>query len=233
MTAMGTRRLPLLVTTLAAPAALTLALTGCSSSDSGPDPQPTATDLAQGLASGDLSAVTFAGVAADDVQKKYDAAVAGLGEVKPNVTVASLSEDSDTSATATLSWTWPLGEGWTYTTKAPLKATADGDQWQVDWQDAVVEPSLRNGDTLDATTVAAQRGDVLGPHGVGLVTERPVLRFGVDKHKVKGSAALDSARRLARLLGVDEASYVKLVKGAGSEQFVPAIVYRQADVPPA
>jgi len=233
MTAMGTRRLPLLVTTLAAPAALTLALTGCSSSDSGPDPQPTATDLAQGLASGDLSAVTFAGVAADDVQKKYDAAVAGLGEVKPNVTVASLSEDSDTSATATLSWTWPLGEGWTYTTKAPLKTTADGDQWQVDWQDAVVEPSLRNGDTLDATTVAAQRGDILGPHGVGLVTERPVVRFGVDRIKVGAAQAPESARRLAQLVGIDVASYVKQVKAAGPKAFVQAIVFRKDEVPPA
>ena len=230
---MGTRRLPLLVTTLAAPAALTLVLTACSSSDSGPDPQPTATDLAQGLASGDLSGVTFAGVAADDVQKKYDAAVAGLGEVKPNVTVANVSEDSDTKATATLSWTWPLGEGWSYTTKAPLETTADGDQWQVDWQDAVVEPSLTTGDTLDATTVAARRGDILGPHGVGLVTDRPVVRFGVDRIKVGAAQAPESARRLAQLVGIDVASYVKQVKAAGPKAFIQAIVFRKDEVPPA
>jgi cell division protein FtsI/penicillin-binding protein 2 len=59
-----------------------------------------------------------------------------------------------------------------------------------------------------------------------------VVRFGVDKHKVKGAAALASARRLAQLLGIDVASYVKLVKGAGTEQFVQAIVYRQDEVPP-
>ena len=72
---MGTRRLSLLVTTLAAPAALTLVLSGCSSSDSGPDPQPVATDLAEGLASGDLSQVAFVGTTPDAVQKQYAAAV--------------------------------------------------------------------------------------------------------------------------------------------------------------
>src|SRR5690349_9090435 len=112
MAAMGIRRSPLLVTTLAAPVALVLVLTGCSSGDSGPDPQPTATDLAQGLASGDLSQVPFDGAAADDVQKQYDAAVAGMGDVKPNVTVADVAEGGSTAATATLHWTWPLGDGW-------------------------------------------------------------------------------------------------------------------------
>ena len=230
---MGTRRLPLLVTTLAAPAALTLVLTACSSGDSGPDPQPTATDLAQGLASGDLSQVAFVGTSADAVQKQYDAAVAGLGEVKPNVTVAGVEESGDTDATATLHWTWPLGDGWAYTTQVPLKTTPDGDQWQVVWQPDAVESSLTEGDTLDATTVVAKRGDILGPHGVGLVTERPVVRFGVDRLKVGAARAPDSARRLAQLVGIDLAPYVKQVKAAGPKAFVQAIVFRQDEVPPA
>ena len=172
----------------------------------------------------------FTGTSAAAAQQRLEDATAGLGEVKPKVTVASVA-DGDPTDTATLHWTWPIGGGWSYTTKASLQKTSDGTDWQVAWKDSVVEPSLAAGESLDATTVAAKRGDILGPHGVGLVTERPVLRFGVDKHKVKGPAALESARRLASLLGLDVAPYVKLVKGAGSEQFVPAIVYRQADVP--
>jgi hypothetical protein len=233
MAAMGTRRLPLLVTTLAAPAALSLLLSGCSSSDSGPDPQPVATDLAEGLASGDLSQVAFVGTTPDAVQKQYAAAVAGLGAVKPNVTVAGVSQSGDTKATATLHWTWPLGDGWSYTTKAPLQTTSDGNGWQIAWADDVIEPALRSGGTLDASTVAARRGDILGPHGVGLVTERPVVRFGVDRLKVGAAQAPDSARRLAQLVGIDVAPYVKQVKAAGPQAFVQAIVFRQDEVPPA
>ncbi|MFZ2016564.1 MAG: penicillin-binding transpeptidase domain-containing protein [Nocardioides sp.] len=225
---MGTSRPRLAVLTALAPFTLVLALSGCGSKDA--DPQPTADALAAGLSSGDLSKVAFTGASAAQAQQSLDDATAGLGEVKPKVTVASV-ESGDQADTATLHWTWPIGGGWSYTTKASLQKTSDGQAWQVAWRDSVVEPSLAPGESLDATTVAAKRGDILGPHGVGLVTERPVLRFGVDKHKVKGPAALDSARRLASLLGLQVAPYVKLVKGAGSEQFVPAIVYRQADVP--
>ncbi len=97
----------------------------------------------------------------------------------------------------------------------------------------MVEPSLTGDETLDATTVAAKRGDILGPHGVGLVTERPVVRFGVDRLKVGAAQAPDSARRLAQLVGIDAAPYVKQVKAAGPKAFVQAIVFRQDEVPPA
>ena len=231
---MGTSRPRPLVLTVLAPTALGLALTpvlaGCTQHD-GPDPGPTANALAQGLSSGNLSTVPFAGTTAAAVGRQYDATTAGLGGVKPKVTVAGVSTSGDT-ATATLRWAWPIGTGWAYTSKASMQTTSDG-SWQVAWKPTVVAPTLVAGDRLTATTDSAARADILGAGGTRLVTARPVLRFGVDKHKVKGAAALDSARRLAQLLGIDVASYVRLVKGAGAEQFVPAIVYRQAQVPPA
>jgi cell division protein FtsI/penicillin-binding protein 2 len=95
-----------------------------------------------------------------------------------------------------------------------------------------VEPSLDDpATTLSATTVAAKRGDILGAHGVRLVTERPVVRFGVDRLKVGAGQAPDSARRLAQLVGIDPAPYVKQVAAAGPKAFVQAIVFRQDEVP--
>jgi hypothetical protein len=226
---MGKPRLPHLVV----PTVLALLLTGCGGGDSGPSPDPTATALADGLAAGDLSKVAFVGSTPAKVQKEYAAAVSGLGGVKPTVTVAGVAESGSTKATATLHWSWPLGSGWSYTTEAPLQTSPDGSQWQVAWKPDLVEPTLQEAETLDATTVEAKRGDILGPGGVGLVTERPVVRFGVDRTKVGATAALDSARRLAQLLGIDVASYVKQVKASGPRAFIQAIVYRQEDVPPA
>ena len=49
---------------------------------------------------------------------------------------------------------------------------------------SVVEPSLTEGEALDATTLQARRGDILGAGGEPLVTDRPVLRFGIDKTQV-------------------------------------------------
>jgi cell division protein FtsI/penicillin-binding protein 2 len=225
MTDMGNRR-----SWLAVPPILALVLTACGGGDDGPPPDAAAAALAAGLGSGDLSGVTFAGSSPGDVQREYAATVAGLGEVRPKVTVASVSEDSAAAATATLRWTWPLGSGWSYQSKAPL--TASGSTWQVDWSVAVVQPSLKAGDSLTTSTLGAKRADILGPHGVGLVTDRPVVRFGVDRVKVPVSRAAESARRLAQLVGVDVASYVKQVRAAGPKAFVQAIVYRQDEVPP-
>jgi cell division protein FtsI/penicillin-binding protein 2 len=227
---MGNPRLPYL---LVVQTALALLLTGCGGGDSGPGPDPTATALADGLAAGDLSKVTFVGSTPAAVQKQYADAVSGLGGVKPTVTVADVAESGSSKATATLRWSWPLGSGWSYTTEAPLQTTPDGSQWQVAWKPDLIEPTLQEAETLDASTVEAKRGDILGPGGVGLVTERPVVRFGVDRTKVGAAAALDSAQRLARLLGIDVASYVKQVKASGPQAFIQAIVYRQEDVPAA
>jgi len=228
MTAMGTRSARLLLPTLC----LALLSAGCGSKDSGPDPAPAADTLAEGLSSGDLSGVGFSGMSASQAGHEYDATVAGLGEVKPKVEVTAVKKSSDATATATLSWLWPLGTGWSYQTSAPMKLV-DG-RWQMTWAPSVVEPSLDDPrTTLSASTVEAGRGDILGPRGVGLVTERPVVRFGVDRLKVGAAQAPDSARRLAQLVGIDAASYVKQVKAAGPKAFVQAIVFRQGEVPPA
>jgi cell division protein FtsI/penicillin-binding protein 2 len=224
MAGMGPRRATLVVLSI-----LALVLAGCGGGDDGPEPGPTADALASGLSSGDLSKVTFADRSAADVEAAYQKAVAGLGDVEPKVTVGSVATTKDGAATATLQWSWPLGSGWTYTTQAPM--TASGATWEVTWSDAIVESSLAAGDTLQATTVHARRGDILGPHGVGLVTERPVLRFGVDRLKVGAAQAPESARRLAELVGIDVAPYVKQVKAAGPKAFVQAIAFRQAEVP--
>jgi cell division protein FtsI/penicillin-binding protein 2 len=225
MAGMGSRRLLLVL-----PAILTLTLAGCGGSD-GPSPDPIADSLATGLASGDLSKLEFVDATPGDVEREYHKTVAGLGDVHPKVTVASVSKTSSSAATATLSWAWPVGRGWTYTSKAVLKAS--GSAWEVQWGDGVVEPELTAGETLHATGVSARRADILGPQGARLVTDRPVLRFGVDRLKVPASRAADSARRLAELVGIDVAPYVQQVKAAGPKAFIQAIVYRQHDVPAA
>jgi hypothetical protein len=232
MTGMGTRLAvpPVLVLSLSLTLALSLALAGCGGDD-GPDPRTAAAALAAGLASGDLSKVTFADESAGQVQTAYHTALGDLADVKPKVSVGSVATGDNGRATATLQWSWPLGKGWSYSTRVPMQAS--GSTWEITWSDAVLQPRLTAGQTLHTSLIGAKRGDILGPHGVGLVTDRPVLRFGVDRIKVPASQAADSARRLAQLVGIDVASYVKQVKAAGPKAFVQAIAYRQDEVPPA
>lgn len=214
--------------TLTAVAALLL-MVACTNplQESGPDPEPVATALGDALAAGDLSGVTFAGEG--PLAKDYDTIVAGMGEVAPSVTLTEVSE-TETGTTATLGWTWPVSEQeWSYPTEAVLTLT--GDAWAVEWDPAIVEPTLRPGGVLDLSGVTAERGAILGAGGRPLVTDRPVTRFGIDRSAVPSARAGGSARALAELLDIDTAAYVKRVKASGEAAFVEAIVLRRADVP--
>lgn len=207
------------------------------SCDSGPNPddsskaaEDTAAALTQGLATGDLGAVAFSKTSPDDATADLTATVEGMGDVVPTIEAGAVDVKGD-SATATLTWSWPLtdDEAWTYDSSAPL-VRVDG-EWQVVWGHDVVEPSLNAASVLDVTPVAAPRGDVTGARGLALVTERAVVRVGIDRQDLPAARAGASAKALARLVGVDVAPYVAQVEGAGRRAFVEAISFRNDEVP--
>ncbi len=217
----------LLASALLLPVSLLSACTGSSPEEDAAGPAPAAEALAEGLAAGDLT-----DVALDDptgVEKQYDEAVAGLGELTPTVELTDLAE-SEGAATATLGWSWPVSEqDWTYTTTATLTEVDGG--WVVEWQPSIVEPSLRRGGTLELTGTTAARGEILGAGGQAIVADRPVTRFGIDKSAVSAGRAVAAARELAGLLELDVPAYVSRVRAAGDEAFVEAIVLRRDDIP--
>jgi cell division protein FtsI/penicillin-binding protein 2 len=198
---------------------------------SGPDPQDTADALAAALASGSFDEVGFTGDTPAAVRREYRRVVDGLAGLEPTVVAGSAQESGDT-ATAPLTWSWPVGgRAWRYDTSARL--TRVDDEWQVAWEPTLIEPSLHDGVTLDLTTIAAKRGPILGARGTRLVTDRPVVRVGIDRTRVPAARAGESARRLAALADIDPAAYAKRVEAAGEQAFVEAIVYRRGEVPDA
>ncbi|WP_122819088.1 penicillin-binding transpeptidase domain-containing protein [Nocardioides pantholopis] len=206
---------------------LLLGCTGESGADGPPAPDDAAAALASGLARGELSGVTPA-----SAQAGYDAVVERLGDAEPRVDVVDVQTSGDDRATAVLGWTWPFGpDGWSYETEAPLRLVDE--EWETAWSPALVEPSLTDGELLATTTVDPPRGQILGARGLALVTDRPVLRLGVDRGAVSAPAAVGAARTLAGLVGIEVAPYVKQVRAAGPKAFVEAITYRRDDVPAA
>nr|WP_246283566.1 penicillin-binding transpeptidase domain-containing protein [Nocardioides perillae] len=203
----------------------------------------------RGLAARDLAEVPLAdGADPATATAALVEVVDGMGDLEPAVTLDEVEhlaggqggesggsgEGSEGAprATATLRWSWPLPSGaWTYTSRLALTGTGTGD-WAAAWSPDVVEPSLRPGEELELVELAPARGDVLGRGGAALVTERPVVRVGVDKTQV-GRAGLDrAARTVAQAVDVDPAAYVEQVRAAGPRAFVEAIVLRQEDTTP-
>ncbi len=210
--------------------------TACSSDDdpdepSGADPSAAAEALAAALASGDFTDVPLTELTPQEVAADHALVVEGMGEFTP-VVVAGEPEESGETATVALRWTWPVaGDEWSYSTGAVL--TKVDDAWQATWSRDLVEPSLKKATVLDLTPIGGARGPIVGADGFALVTDRPVVRFGIDRSQVPAARAGESARRLAALVDIDAAPYAKQVEAAGEAAFVEAIVFRRDEVPAA
>jgi cell division protein FtsI/penicillin-binding protein 2 len=224
----------------ALPAAATLLvaglLAGCSSSPPDPDEVGVEADgtvaaLVDGLAVGDLREVPFTEVTGREATADLADVVEGMDERTAVVRIGEVTESGD-SASATLTWSWPLSETeeWTYTSEVALERVED--RWEVVWGHDVVEPSLNASSVLDASTLAGSRGDIIGADGLRLVTERPVVRVGIDRSAVRAARAGASATALARLVGIGAAGFRDRVVGAGELAFVEAITFRADDLPP-
>jgi len=208
-------------------------VSGCSLLGGGRSAQDEAEDVAAALSSGKLGSVVWSGGSAAQAQSAFDRETQGLGDVRPQVTVALVSDGDDTS-TARLSWSWPLvgsTKPWTYRSTARLsKGSGEVDDgWTVRLQPSLVHPDLRTGERLVRSTTLAERADVLGAGGVPLVKERPVVRVGVDRSKVSSARVASTARAVARLVDVDATAYVAKVRAAGPKAFVEAITLRESD----
>jgi cell division protein FtsI/penicillin-binding protein 2 len=212
---------------------LVLAVAGCGILPLKPNSEPdgntaeqAAAALAAGLSAKDLSPLLFIGAAGPAVNDLFQPLVAGMGPLKPTVTVASVSRDGS-AASAKLSFTWEfpgVPERWTYLTDAQL--AKESGQCKTSWQPRIVQPQLDGTNRLSQRRLYPQRGELRGEDGVPIVVERPVFRIGLDKSKVSGDAAERSAIRLARVVDINAKAYAKEVATAGSSAFVTAIVLR-------
>ncbi len=210
-----------------------LATTGCTGDD-GEQPDDAATTLAEALAKGRLAPARFLDTSDKEAQKWWDRATDGMADSGVEVEVTDVAEaESGDAATATLGYTWTLAgseETWSHEGTARL-VRGDDDRWRVRVEPAIL--GLKQGERLDLSTTPAERAPILGAGGQEIVTDRPVLRFGVDKAQVPPSRQAAAARDLADLVDVDADSLVKRVEAAGAKAFVEAIVLRKEDAGPA
>lgn len=188
------------------------------------DAKALAQDLAEAMSAHSLADIPLT---RDSDRDRYAQLVAPLDDETVNVTVAEV-DVRDADAEVTLHWDWSFPrKAWRYTSTVQL--VDDGNRWEVDWAPSALEPSLQDGDRLGLFTLDGARGRFLGQGGVPLVTERPVLRYGLDKTKVKPRQVVASAQRIAEALDIDVAAYVSKVRAAGPEAFVEALVVRVED----
>lgn len=227
------------VVALCAIALTALGLTACSD-DSPPDPNDAARALAEDLTDG-----TFDTASIDDAAAAGDELVAVLGDLAEfprTVTAEEAGEVTDADGgtdhlrDVLLVWSFDMGEGadpLEYTSHARLELIGEDPAeatWTASWHPAVVHPDALEESTIEIGRVAAERGEVTGRGGEVLVTERAVMRIGIDKQNLEEDEYEDAAQALAEGLALDdEQEYVDRVLAAGEKAFVVAITIRASE----
>jgi cell division protein FtsI/penicillin-binding protein 2 len=198
---------------------------GCGFFDKGADARAAAQKLAVALQEGDVDAIAFTD---DAAPRQYAKVIASLGGAPAKVRLDQVTR-SGNSANVRLDWSVDVdGHTWKHQTSAKLLDQHGA--WRVAWKPSIIEKSLAAGETFQVTRLVARRGQILGRDDVPIVTERPVLRFGIDRTQGPAAAAADSAGRLATLLGIAVAPYVARVTKAGPKAFVQALALRRGAV---
>ncbi|MEW1820978.1 penicillin-binding transpeptidase domain-containing protein [Arthrobacter sp. NPDC080031] len=198
-------------------------LSACDDGRSGAE--GAAKQLASSLAALDVGSLAVDGKDAAAANEQLKSVFAALDPAKPSVESGAVKLDGD-KASVPLNFTWKIGTAeWKYTSQAALKKS--GDKWAVQWSPALLEPDLKDGEVLDKTVTPPARAEILGAGDAKLISYRPVVYVGIDKTIIGSADPAASAAKLAQLVGVDEAAYVKQVQASGPQAFVSAITLRQ------
>lgn len=195
--------------------------TGCSGSD-GAAAQRVADVLAAKLHDHSLQGVRLV-----DDAPRFDEQVSAMSSFPVSVAADDVRADGG-DATSRLRWTWRVaGREWSYETSAHL--VKQGEVWKVDWRSSTLAPGLTDDERLQVRRTVPTRADIVGARGVPIVTPRRVYRLGLDKARIPASDVAATARRIAKVAGVDEARFVHEAQSSGPQQFVEAIVLRPSD----
>ena len=154
---------------------------------------------------------------------------AGLDKARLEATRDSVSEDGDeATAKVRMEWTVPGIGLFAYGTE--LKLRKKGDEWQVRYAPTMIHPDLDRASRLGTTREPARRGAIRDRNGAALVTARPVIRVGVVAGQVKRPR--QTAAQIDDIVDIDAGALVKAIRGAGPQQFVPAVTLREEDAKP-
>lgn len=152
-------------------------IAGCS--DAGDRLRSTVQAFADALSRGDAAAAAKLTTGEASAGKTLAALFDSLGK-DVHVGVGAVRDD-DGAGTFTLDTTWKFGRDnqiqWSYTGDG--RATADGDDWKIEWDATTVAPGLDKGPLSFSTLVAQPAARVLDRTGAELLTQHVVTLVDV------------------------------------------------------
>ncbi|GII20769.1 penicillin-binding transpeptidase domain-containing protein [Planosporangium mesophilum] len=160
---------------------LTAGLNACSSTP----PDGTLRAFGEALARGDFGNLKVTDSAGRPVTKEMLGKIEGdLAGRKPTIKVGNPVVKGD-SATATITYAWPVGTGVTWEYKSVVKARKDSDdKWQVYFDPATLHPDLTADGKIAIKHTAADRGNILDGAGAPITSRQKIITVRVQPKEV-------------------------------------------------
>jgi cell division protein FtsI/penicillin-binding protein 2 len=170
-----------LATSLVGLALVAGGLSACSSTP----PDAALGKFAAGLSAGDFGGQRVLTSSNQPVTKDMLTKLEGdLAGHKPTVKIGKPTVKGS-NATATLSYSWPVGTGvnWEYTSVVQAKKDKD-DKWQVLFDPSTLHPDLTGTEKITIKHTAADRGNILDGSGAPLTTKQKIITVQIQPNEV-------------------------------------------------
>jgi cell division protein FtsI/penicillin-binding protein 2 len=169
-------------------------VTACSSAP----PDPALKKFAAGLPTGTWSGVPVTTTSGQPVSADTVTRLEGdLAGRKPTISVSKIKADGGT-ATATLTYRWPVAAGVTWEYNTSVRAKKDKkDNWQVYFEPKTLHPDLTDTDKISIRHTAAARGDILDGAGKPITSRQKIITVRVQPAEVTDVAGTVSVLNAA------------------------------------
>ncbi len=219
------------VTRLAAVLVLVTPLVACSVS--GPQPGDTANAFVTAFAKGDLAAAAKQTDAPDSAKDQMAAVREALEPKTVRTKVEEVNQaDGSSTANATYSVTWDLGEGRTWTYDSHFELRESEDRWQIHWTPTVIHPKLSQQQAIAVQGEEPDLAPVLDRDGNLVLSPTRVISVLLEKEKAGNVASVAGALATA-LNGFDrtitKASILDGVNMTPAGRPYQVVALRQAD----
>ena len=194
---------------------------------SGPSARDALTDFASAWSRGDDAAAATSARPAKTARRDLRVNRRGLDGATAQVRVVSVQEEEDATARGTLEVAWQVPSIGRLVSRTRVRLRLTGDRWTIAWRPTVINAALTSADRRLGTVVELpRRGDVLDRDGRALITQRAVVRLGLQRDQVRDLAA--TAATTAKALGLRRRNVLRALRGAGPKQFVDLLDVRPA-----
>jgi hypothetical protein len=183
---------------------------------SGPSPEDTANAFVSALARGDVAAAAKETDSADSAKAQLTEVRKALEPKSVRGKVEEVGQaDGATTANATYSVTWDLGENRTWTYESHFELREAGDRWQIHWSPTVIHPKLAEQQSIAVQGEQPELAPVLDRDGNAVLAPSRVVSVLLEKEKAGDVNAVAGALATA-LTGFDNSiTQASILAGVG------------------